>query len=537
LALSTIVPAHVVVMLAPLVLLFRLNNYGLSESVKVSKTIFLVNMVVMAVTILVGVVYLIMQGANLDHLWNGVELPPLPASEDEHHVRSLPALGKLGFALIPAALGSSILGASGVESVMNIPEELADPRRAVRRIYRWMLSILLIVGGSTAVLLFLVLEPEQLVGNAGYLIATLGQTAFEGVSGLPVLGKVWKVVIVGNAALMLIAATNTGFAGARGLWVTMARDNLLPRFVLKTNERGSFERVHWMMLIGILLLCGQASAETSVLERWYGASFGLVMFSGVVAFILLRKFKAGDRRVYVAKPNFNFGGVSMPISAVIGLAFLSMALLGLYDQYAEQIGALEGLLLNMGIGVGLVLLAYNHRPLIRAAHHYFQRVVETVEEAELETGDDTMVVAVGGARIGRLIRRAMQKARSHGKQTGRKFERLVVFHMTSVVTAEHVYRVTQDSMRPAGLPNNAVRIFTELTQLVAPDVETFLVLVPNPSPDGPMLLAAMDALVDFHERHGLEGHLFMIGDYGVTEDEKRGLAERLEGSTLLAIPV
>jgi len=536
-ALSTIVPAHVVVMLAPLVLLFRLNNYGLSESVKVSKTIFLVNMVVMALTILAGVVYLFLHGAHLEHFMNGVDLPPPPAPEAGHHISHLPGFATLGFALIPAALGSSILGASGVESVMNIPEELADPRRAVRRIYRWMLSILLIVGGSTAILLFLVLEPEQLVGESGYLLATLGQTAFTGVSGLPWLGRVWKIVIVGNAALMLIAATNTGFAGARGLWVTMARDNLLPRFVLATNERGSYERVHWMMLIAILLLCGQAGAETSVLERWYGASFGMVMFSGVLAFILLRKFKASDRRVYLAKPNFNFGGVSMPVSAVIGLAFLSMALLGLYDQYAEQIGALEGLLVSMGIGVGLVLLAYNHRPLIRTAHHYFQRVVETVEEAELETGDDTMVVAVGGARIGRLIRRAMQKARSFGAQRSRKFERLVVFHMTSVVTAERVYRVAQDSMRPAGLPNNAVRIFTELTQLVTPDVETFLVLVPNPSPAGPMLQAAMDALVAFHERHDLRGHLFMIGDYGVTEEEKRDLAERLEGSTLLAVPV
>ena len=537
LALSTIFPAHVVVMLAPLVLLFRLNNYGLRESVKVSKTIFLVNLLVMAVTILASVVYLFMHGAHLEHFMQGVELPPEPSVLEPSGIRVLPGFATLGFALLPAALGSSILGASGVESVMNIPEELADPRRGVRRIYRWMLSILLLIGGSTAILLFLVLEPAQLVGESGYLIATLGNTAFAGVSGLPWLGRVWKLVIVVNAALMLLAATNTGFAGARGLWVTMARDSLLPRFVLATNERGSYERVHWMMLIAILLLCGQAGAESSVLERWYGASFGLVMFSGVVAFILLRKYKGDDRRLYTAKPNFQFGGVSMPYSAVIGLAFLSMALLGLYDQYAEQIGALQGLLLSMAAGVGVVLLAYNHRPLLRAAHHYFQRVVETVEEAELETGDDTVVVAVGGARIGRLIRRAVQKAEAYGKSQGRTFRRLVVFHMTTAVTAEHVYRVTADSIRPSGLPNDTVRIFTELTQLVTPDMTTYLVLAPNPAPGAPGLLAAMDALVAFHDRHEFEGNLFMIGDYGVRAEEKKALAARLEGSTLLAVPV
>jgi len=527
-ALSTIVPATVVVMLAPLVLLFRLNNYGLRESVKVSKSIFLLNMAVMAVTIIMGVVYVFMHGA---------ELPAVAEAAEGHHASSLPGFGTLGFALIPAALGSSILGASGVESVMNIPEELADPRTAVRRIYRWMLSILLVVGGSSAILLFLVLEPAQLVGESGFLIATLGDTAVTGVTGLPWLGNVWKIVIVGNAALMLLAATNTGFAGARGLWVTMARDNLLPRFVLATNERGSYERVHWMMLIAILLLCGEAGAETEVLDRWYGASFGLVMFSGVIAFILLRKFKAHDRRVYTAKPNFNFGGVSMPVSALIGLAFLSMALLGLYAQYSEQIGALESLLATMAAGVGVVLLAYNHRPIIRTAHHYFQRVVETVEEAELDAQEDTVVVAVGGARIGRLIRRSLQKAQEHGKSQGREFKRLVVFHMTTAVTAEHVYRVTADSIRPAGLPNDTVRIFTELTQLVSPGLPTYLVLAPNPAPDGPGLVAAMDAIAEFHERHDLKGNLFLIGDYGVRPAEKKALAERLEGSTLLAVPV
>ena len=100
---------------------------------------------------------------------------------------------------------------------MNIPEELGDPRRAVRRIYRWMLTILLIVGGSTSILLFLVLEPEQLVGQSGYLLAVLGETVVGGVTGVGWLGRDWSLVIVANAALMLIGATNTGFAGARGL--------------------------------------------------------------------------------------------------------------------------------------------------------------------------------------------------------------------------------------------------------------------------------------------------------------------------------
>src|SRR4029079_3291579 len=130
---------------------------------------------------------------------------------------------------------------------------------------------------------------------SNYLLATLGHESFLGVFGSEVLASIWKVVIVANAALMLIGACNTGFAGARGLWMTMARDSLLPRVLLDPNGRGAFERIHWMMLIAMVLLAMQGDWNLSKLERWYGVSFGMVMFSGVIAFILLRKFRAEDR--------------------------------------------------------------------------------------------------------------------------------------------------------------------------------------------------------------------------------------------------
>ncbi|MCA9704907.1 MAG: hypothetical protein KDK70_03540, partial [Myxococcales bacterium] len=161
LALSSVFPAGIVVMLAPLTLLFTLNNYGLKESVQVSKTIFLINLGVMGLTILIGLIYLLMHGGHLSNFLDGSHVSAALAqaqAEAEANVpaadhgmghaagRFLPGFATLGAALIPAALGSSILGASGVESVMNIPEELEDPRRDVRRIYMWMLSILLVIG-------------------------------------------------------------------------------------------------------------------------------------------------------------------------------------------------------------------------------------------------------------------------------------------------------------------------------------------------------------------------------------------------------
>ncbi|RMG98685.1 MAG: amino acid permease [Deltaproteobacteria bacterium] len=548
LALSTVFPTGVVVMMAPVVMLLLLNNAGLEESVAVSRTIFLINLAVMAVTIVAGVVYLAIHGPAATHFWQGIEVPVAPGHVEGHggggHAGGaggtfrLPGFATLGAALIPAALGSSILGASGVESVMNIPEELANPRRDVRRIYYWMLSILLIIGGSLSLLVFTVLPPEKLVGSAGYLLADLGATSVTGVTGSETAGHVWRIVIVANAALMLIGATNTGFAGARGLWVTMARDELLPRSLLARAANGVRTRIHWLMFAAIFALCWQGSANIEKLERWYGATFGLVMFSGIVAFILLRKFKADDRRVYEAGPNVTIGGVRLPVGAIIGLFVLTFALLGLYIQYAEEIEDLKNLLVTVMAVVVLVLLGYNHRQILRAGYQYFRRVVESVETTEIESEDRTIVVAVGGVRIGDLLRKAVALAKAQSQTTGIPYRQLVVFHMTDSVRQEVVYRVTRDALRPSGIEGNAVRIFTELTQLDPGDMKIYLALVPPVTKEPrDTLRRAVETLVDFHERHGFRGHIVMFGDYGVGDDVKRELAERLEGSTLVWAPV
>ncbi|MCA9694693.1 MAG: amino acid permease [Myxococcales bacterium] len=541
--LSSFLSAGAVVMFAPLILLFILNNEGLKESVKVSKTIFLINLGVMSLTILCGLVYLILHGANFDALIHGAALPAgveLPTHDDGHGIDTgfLPGLALIGAPLVLAGVGSSILGASGVESVMNIPEELENPRRDVPRIYMWMLSILLAVGGSVCLLLFLVLPPEVLVAHHGELLAVLGRHVVEGVTGSSTLAGIWQIVIVANAALMLIGATNTGFAGARGLWRTMARDDLLPRALLTPNQNGAFERIHWLMLIAAFLLAIQADWTLPKLERWYGATFALVMFSGMVAFILLRKFKADDRRVYTAPWNIPALGTRLPVGALIGLAVLSYALLSMWSANRVHIDELRSLVTIALVLVGLVILSYNHRPLIRAAYNYYRRVIETVESTAIETQDRTIVVAVGSVRIGRLLDKAIDLARKQSVASGIPYRQVVVFHMTRSVRSEHVYRVRRDSVRPVGVEGSTVRIFSEITELAPDDMTVYLALVPNETPRGSSTLrAAMDGLVRFHERHNFKGHIIMVGTYGVRRDDLEDLQHRLEGSTLVPVPL
>jgi amino acid transporter len=547
--LSTVIESRgAVVMFAPLVVLFTLNNQGLKESVQVSKTIFLINIVVMAITIVAGVIYVAMNGVPVDRFVDGAQLPAhLPVAEHGHGVTgSLPGFAGLAAPLILAGTGASILGASGVESVMNIPEELERPNVDVRRIYRWMLTILLVVGGSVSVLLFSVLPPEELATKASYLVAAMGATVMAGLTGSERFGEIWQVVIVANAAFMLIGACNTGFAGARGLWLTMARDSLLPRAVLRPNLNGAFHRIHWLMLVAIFLLASEAEWNLPKLERWYGATFGLVMFSGMVAFILLRRFRGDDPRAYVAPFNVPVMGMRVPIGAIIGLFVLGDALLSMYSAYRGDIGELRTLVTLVVLIIAGVLLVYNHRPLIRAANAYFHRVIETVESTEIETEDRTVVVAVGDVRTGRLIEHAVSLARRQSLASGIAYRNIVVFHMTEDVKTEHVYRVETDSVRPSGVSGGSIRIFTEMTERIPSDLKAYLALVPPSDDDeseqitsvsGKRLHRALVSLVRFHDSHAFKGHMVMVGTYGVAGSEFQSLQDRLEGSTLVPVPL
>ncbi|MCA9714571.1 MAG: hypothetical protein KC468_07790, partial [Myxococcales bacterium] len=188
--------------------------------------------------------------------------------------------------------------------------------------------------------------------------------------------------------------------------------------------------------------------------------------------------------------------------------------------------------------VGLVLLSYNHRPLMRAGYRYFRQVVETVPSTAIETQDRTVVVAVNNVRIGRLLSKAFELARLQTKTTGIPYRQVVVFHMTSLVSSESVYRVAQDSVRPEGIEGNIVRIFSELTELAPDDITVYLALVPDQTKPGESdLRAALDSLVEFHARHHFKGHMVMVGTYGLDPELLADLQDRLTGSTLVPVPL
>jgi len=527
----------VVALFPPLALLTHLNNLGLKQSVRVSRTVMLLNLAVMGVTIVGGWVCLALQGVDLAPVLYGAGAPMAGDPGAWHHGGFLPGLALIGAPLLLAGVGNVILGASGVESVMNIPEELENPQRDVPKIYWAMLLILLVVGGSLALLVFLLLSPAELLTHPGDLLGQLGRHIAATLTGSPGAGEVWRTVVVANGALMLIAATNTAFVGARGLWLAMARDDLLPRMLLTPNKRGAFSRLHALMLACCGLLAVQADWHILTLERWYWAMFGLVLLSGMVGFVLLRRFKADDRRVYVAPWNITLFGTRLPIAALIGGLALSYALLTMWTNTPAPLGELRTLFTTVVVLVGTVVLVHNHRPLIRAGYRYFRRVLETVESTVIDPQQRTIVCAVGGVRVGRLISKAIELARQQSRATGIPYRQVVVFHMTKSVRSEFVYHITRDAIRPEGIEGGVIRIFTELTEIAPTDMDLYLALVPNKHTHKPPLIAAMDALVAFHERHSFKGHMIMIGTYGVKPTDIEELQGRLKGTILVPVPL
>jgi hypothetical protein len=317
----------------------------------------------------------------------------------------------------------------------------------------------------------------------------------------------------------------------------MARDDLLPRVLLTPNQRGEFSRLHGMMLLACFLLAIQADWHVGTLERWYWAMFGLVLFSGMIGFVLLRRFKAEDRRVYTAPWNITLFGTRLPVGALVGGAALTYVLLTMWTNSTAPMGELRTLFTTVVVLVGLVVLVHNHRPLIRAGYRYFRRVLETVESTVIDPQQRTIVVAVGGVRVGRLIQKAVELARQQSRATGIPYRQVVVFHMTKSVRSEFVYRVTRDAIRPEGIEGGVIRIFTELTEIAPTDMDLYLALVPNKHAHKSPLYAALDALVAFHERHSFKGHMIMIGTYGVKPADIEELQGRLKNTILVPVPL
>jgi amino acid transporter len=471
LALCSVMPDIIVVMLNPVILLYILNNQGLRESVQVSQVIFLTHLVIMGTVIVLGVMYIITHGFPLDLLLNG-SAAILPDGTKT----MLPGMSGLTVALVIAGVGNAILGASGVESVMQIPEELDDPREAVPKIYNWMLSILLGFGGLVTLMIFFILNAEELATGKDYLVSMVGHKAMWYVTGSASAAEIFKTIIVIDAALTLIGATNTSFAGIRGLWVTMAKDHLLPRMFLKTDPKlDTHKNIHILFLVGIAVLAWASGANHTELEHWYSGTFGAVLLSGIIGIVLLRYFQPDAPRPYRAPWDIKVFNTEIPIAAFVGLVVVGGALVSLYLSARTHIESLQQLLYYLFMLVVIVIAYYVHPSWIRAWSRYKDQILLDHRKALNIEKQRAVSVCVGGYRAYERVYNMLEYAVMH------QYRHLVVMHVTESTDRTMVINPHDDSSRYMRLPGvNARRILETLTTLPeVDDVELHFVLLPQ----------------------------------------------------------
>ena len=495
LALSPMLPGIVVVMLNPVILLYTLNNQGLRESVQVSKMIFLTHLVLMGLFILFGVAYVLKEAfwvgdvaryyhmsarylgetnviphTNLDLMLNGAW-----ASLSDGSITFLPGITGLTVALAVAGVGNAILGASGVESVMQIPEELDDPKSAVPRIYHWMLSILLGFGGLVTIMIFLILNPDELAVGRDFLVSMAGHKAVFETTGSSLLAETFNALIVVDAALTLIGATNTSFAGIRGLWVTMAKDQLLPRLFLRTDPKlNTHKNIHLFFLAGVALFAISANANLEVLGHWYGGTFGLVMLSGVVGIVLLRYFQSDMYRPYRAPWDITIAGTHVPFAAFVGTAVVGGALVSLYLSAEQDVQSLRQLLTYLFVLVVIVIAYYAHPAWVRAWSRYRERILLEQEEGLDLARQRAVAVCVGGYRAYERVFYMLEYAVMH------QYANLLVLHVTDSVDKMMVVDPQDTATRYTLIPGlNARRILETLSTLPKiEEVKLRLVIIP-----------------------------------------------------------
>ena len=79
---SAVVPDMIIATFAPIGILLRVNNIGLKPSVRVSKAIFFVNLLIIGGTIVGGYVCLALQGVDWSTVWSGYgRAAPAPHAE------------------------------------------------------------------------------------------------------------------------------------------------------------------------------------------------------------------------------------------------------------------------------------------------------------------------------------------------------------------------------------------------------------------------------------------------------------------------
>jgi amino acid transporter len=281
-----------------------LTTLGITESARVALVIFVTHLATLILLLAVGIAHVVTHG-----------LGTLGANF------TTTAPGGLGAALF-FGFSAAMLGISGFESSANFVEEQA--KNVFPTTLRNMWVAVAILNPSIAMLGLSLIPINSMNGHYDALLADMGT-----VSG----GRWLATAVSVDAALVLSGAVLTSFVGVTGLMRRMTLDRCLPRFLLKTNRRGTSHRIiatFFLLTVSVLLL---TRGELAALAGVYTISFlGVMGLFGLGNMLLKIKRARLPRPVRAPWPGVLLG-VAAVSAGIVGNAILNPQYLGVFLEY------------------------------------------------------------------------------------------------------------------------------------------------------------------------------------------------------------
>ncbi|WP_417369153.1 APC family permease [Gelidibacter japonicus] len=299
----TVIPV-LPVTIALLLVFMGLVILGIGESSKVAMIIFLFHLLSLIVLCSFCLIYFVENGTET--LVSNFKLPI------EGSIFSALFLG----------FSAAMLGISGFESSANYVEE--QQKGVFPKTLRNMWIVVTVFNPLIAFLALAIIPVSTVVAYRDALLSVMGSTA----------GGNWLSLLIGiDAALVLSGAVLTSFVGVGGLMKRMALDRILPKFLLKTNRKGSnylIFNVFFALCVSILLV---TKGDLAKLAGVYTIAFLSVMILFGIGNLLLKLNRSRLPRPEKSSWLGLFIGIFAVFAAIIGNVILNPHYLAIFMEY------------------------------------------------------------------------------------------------------------------------------------------------------------------------------------------------------------
>lgn len=299
----TVIPV-LPVTIALLLVFMGLVILGIGESSKVAMIIFLFHLLSLIVLCSFCLIYFVENGTET--LVSNFKLPI------EGSIFSALFLG----------FSAAMLGISGFESSSNYVEE--QQKGVFPKTLRNMWIVVTVFNPLIAFLALAIIPVSTVVDYRDALLSVMGSTA----------GGNWLSLLIGiDAALVLSGAVLTSFVGVGGLMKRMALDRILPKFLLKTNRKGSNYLIFtafFALCVSILLV---TKGDLAKLAGVYTIAFLSVMILFGIGNLLLKLNRSRLPRPEKSSWLGLFIGIFAVFAAIIGNVILNPHYLAIFMEY------------------------------------------------------------------------------------------------------------------------------------------------------------------------------------------------------------